>query len=102
MIVENCENCRFFSGVIEGDGAGRRLGDCRRRAPRPAHPLDRLLSCLSVTHDPGERLTVNNFFDASLGAGDTLHPAIFPSVDAEDWCGEFQENLRLSHPASPA
>lgn len=61
-MARQCADCRFFNNGEEG-----MLGECRRHAPG-AH----LVQC-----------------GATPGGIDMI--AIWPLIDPEDWCGEYEE-----------
>jgi len=69
-----CPNCRFWVEIGEKPCAS---GECHRHAPAPA-PLATL------------KIKVTN------SGGDPDYAAIWPVTVAEDWCGDWECEMRVA------
>jgi hypothetical protein len=67
-----CSNCRFFVTLVE-EVSGRKVGNCRRRAPSP-YLAGQVL----------EKSYFDDEFTVSVG---------WPIVLEDDWCGEHIANV---------
>ncbi len=87
MAEEKCKNCTHFEPMINDSGI------CRRYPPREDTPLERFLEILVDDYSWG-KATIRDFADQPVA--EIIKAAIhatstFPSVDEDEWCGEFHK-----------
>lgn len=79
-MYEFCFTCKYFN---EADDSDESWGCCRRRAPKIAPQYD--IVRLTERHDADREEILDNW------KHDMLLSAVFPCVQANDWCGEYEK-----------
>ena len=92
MYMAQCKNCRFFNSL---------MFECRRYAPRPSqYPQQKwldyhnseLLRDIAWTLRMGHSIEKpDKDDDLCTMATEVIDDDRWPTVDKEDWCGEFEE-----------